>query len=247
MSGTTATLGATFVLLLSPLARAAHPLINEDPGTQGAGRFELEVGFAAVRGDPPGGRSWEIAPQLSYGATDKLDLIVRPSWTGFRVPGEDRQRGLGDTAVDVKWRFHESGDLQLGLRAGIDFPTGDSDKGLGSGRAGAHALVAIAVNASGWQWLANVGDAYSRADGERRHRPFVSAGFLAPAEGVLRASLEVAAQANADRDRSTWPAVARAGLLWQISDAWSVDVGAEGRLNRAAPNFTALAGATLRW
>ena len=48
-------------------------------------------------------------------------------------------------------------------------------------------------------------------------------------------------------NRSTWPAVARAGLLWQISDAWSVDVGAEGRLNRAAPNFTALAGATLRW
>lgn len=247
MSRMSAAIGAALVLVAAPMARGAHPLINEDPGTQGAGKFELELGFAAVRGDPPGGRSMELGPQLSYGATDTLDLIVRPSWNSIRAPGEERVRGAGDTAVDVKWRFFERDDFQLGLRAGVDFPTGDADRGLGAGKAGAHALLAFAANAAGAQWLANLGDAYARADGERRHRPFVSVGVLVPAEGTLRASLEVAAQANADRDRSTWPAVARAGFLWQASETWSFDLGAEGRLNRAAPSFTALLGATLRW
>src|SRR6266550_4423926 len=52
---------------------AAHPLISEDTGTQGAGKFELELGNAWTR--DRGERAYEFGPQLSYGSLRELDVI----------------------------------------------------------------------------------------------------------------------------------------------------------------------------
>src|SRR4051794_5114584 len=58
-------------------AHAAHPLLSEDTGTQGAGHTELELGTSWIRQD--GGRVFELDPQLSYGLREEMDAILRPS------------------------------------------------------------------------------------------------------------------------------------------------------------------------
>jgi len=59
-------LGVALVAMALPsLAYAAHPFVTEDPGTQGTGHFELELGFGAFRGDPSiPGRNAIFAPQF---------------------------------------------------------------------------------------------------------------------------------------------------------------------------------------
>lgn len=234
------------VIAGSSTARAAHPLASEDPGTQGTGGVELEIGFAASRGDA-GGRAAELAPQLAYGVAPTVDVILRPAWLDLHPAGEERQRGMGDTSLDLKWRFYDVDGVQLALRGGVDLPTGNAERGLGSTSTGMHAVVALGVEWGTATVLANLGARRASVPGERTYLPFATAALLWPSEGTLRTFVEVAAQANSDPQRSTWPAIARTGLLWKVNESLALDVGIDGRLNRTAPSVTLLAGATLAW
>jgi len=236
-----------WALAAAPEARAAHPVISEDPGTQGTGGVELEIGFAAQDGEPGGGKAAQLSTQVAIGLAPAVDLLVVPRYLWLRPADAASERGIGDTSLDLKWRFVDGDVVQLAVRAGAELPSGDASKGLGADGTGWHALLALAVAVDPAQWLANVGYVRSRVRGERTHLPFASTALIAPADGALRGFVEVAAQANADAARSTWPAVARTGVMWKAAPWLDLDVGAEGRLNRAAPRATLLAGATMRW
>src|SRR5689334_10006370 len=138
---------ALAALVLPALVHAAHPFVTEDPGTQGAGKMELELGFGAFDGDPSiPGRNSIFAPQLSIGVTDDLDLIaqiVRVQQTAAASPTIIGQAG---TLLDVKWRFKETDDYALAVRAGLDLPVGDASDGLGNEQLGAHAIAIVALS-----------------------------------------------------------------------------------------------------
>jgi len=235
------------LLLASASAHAAHPLLSEDPGTQGTGGVELEIGFAASDGEPGGGRASQLATQLAVGVHPAIDLFVVPRYLWVRPKDEPHRRGFGDTSLDVKWRFFEKEALQLAVRAGAELATGDATKGLGEEGTGWHAVLAMSVAVEPAQWLVNVGYTRARVKGERSHLPYATTAVIAPADGALRGFVEIGAQASSDPSRATWPAVARTGVMWKAASWLDLDVGAEGRLNRAAPRATLLAGATLRW
>ena len=230
-------------------ARAAHPILSEDPETQGTGGVELEFGFSATRGEPGGGRTSQLAVQLAYGLAPTLDLLIAPRYLVSRPADAPRERGFGDTSLDLKWRFVETERLQVALRAGAELPTGDADRGLGAPGKGIHALVALAWQIAPVNWLVNVGYTRSRAPGQRTSVPFASTAVVYPARepAPWQTFVEVAAQANSDPARSTWPAVARTGLIWRVAEGLDLDVGLEGRLNRSATRAVFLLGATLWW
>jgi hypothetical protein len=232
---------------LASAAHAAHPMLTEDPGTQGQGGFELEVGYSSARGLPSGGRAAVLAPQLSWGVLPDVDLIVNPIWLEERPPEGGRNRSLGNLPLDAKWRFVDAGPLQVAVRAGVDLPTGDESRTLSGPYAGLHAVLASSYAWESSSLLANLGYVYSRNPGSRRNLPYATVAFLHPSEGVVRAFAEVAAAANPDPSRSTWPAVARTGVMWKATDWLDLDAGIEGRLNRAAPSFAALVGVTVHW
>jgi hypothetical protein len=238
---------AVLLCAAAPLAHAAHPIISEDPGTQGTGGVELEIGFQASDGDPGGGRTSLLTTQVAIGLAPTVDLLVVPRYLWLRPAGAPHERGIGDTSLDVKWRFFENDTVQLAVRAGAELATGDESKGLGADGTGWHAVLAMSVDVDPMQWLVNVGYVRGRVPGERTQLPYASAAVVGPSEGRLRSFVEVAAQANSDPSRTTWPAVVRTGLMWKAAPWLDLDVGAEGRLNRAAPRATLLAGATLRW
>jgi hypothetical protein len=65
------------VVAATGAAHAAHPLITEDTGTQGAGAFQLELTGERARDDDlaPGVlRAFRRAAVLSYGVADTADL-----------------------------------------------------------------------------------------------------------------------------------------------------------------------------
>src|SRR3954469_7119584 len=133
-------------LALPALAYAAHPILTEDTGTQGAGKFELEMGFAARQGDPSiPGRGNVFAPQFSIGVTDSLDLIGQGFWLSQTPTQSPTVLGSGDTTLDVKWRFYQKDNLAFAVRAGLDVPTGDVTTGLGAGALGGHAIGVVGV------------------------------------------------------------------------------------------------------
>lgn len=220
-------------------------MLTEDTGTQGKGRYELELGFQQLReGDA---RAFEFGPQFSWGVVDVLDLIVRPVWLDLRGP-DASVRGIGDTALDVKWRFVDDGPVSFGLRAGLDLPTGNEVKGLGTGEVGYHGVLIATWEMESLSFSANLGVLHvGNIPLQRRDLVLASVGAAWVAREGLQLTAEVAAASNPDPDRSTWPTVARFGIIWTLDEHWDLDVGYQTRLNRAAPDTAILAGATLRW
>ena len=68
-------------------------MLSEDTGTQGTGNFELELGYDWGRQD--GQRNFLFQPQLSWGVSPSVDLIVQPSWIVQQASTGPRTRGLG--------------------------------------------------------------------------------------------------------------------------------------------------------
>lgn len=231
-------------------AFAAHPLLTEDTGTQGAQKFELELGNTWTRDG--GERAYEFGPQLSYGVLPNLDAILLPTWTALRTAGDGATttaRGAGDTAIDVKWRFYEAGAVSVATRAGIGAPTGDAARGLGAGKATYHVLSAVSVDAAPLALHANLG--YTRARGDAVNRRDL---FHASTAAVMTINsawqlllYDIAIDTNPERAQSTPLGVVRIGAIYTVRPGCDIDFGYQARLNHAAPARVLLAGLTVRW
>jgi len=238
--------GALAGIAAMPPAFAAHPMLTEDTGTQGAGRFELELGPAQARDG--GSKVLEFGPQLSYGALNNLDLIARPTW--LRVSGVDaagNATGFGDSGLDFKWRFVDAQPLSFGVRAGVDVPTGDADKGLGNGKVSPHAILIATYTTDPWLLAANIDYVYDPLIGDRRDLWGASAAAAYSPNDVWRFTAEVGTAMNPDPARTPWLTVARFGAIATVVKGIDADAGYQVRLTRAAPVQVILAGLTLRW
>lgn len=243
-------MGLLLVLALPTALHAAHPLISEDTATQGLGKFELEIGNAWTRDGSD--RSFELGPQFSYGVLPQLDAILRPTWLDQRstiAGGTVHARGAGDTAADMKWRFFERDKLSLAVRAGINAPTGDADRGLGSGKPTYHGLLAASIDLAPFALHVNIGYTRNRADPmERRDLYHASAAAVWTLDASWRVLLlELAADTNVDNTASVRPAVARVGAIYTVKKGFDIDIGYQTRLNRAAASEVLLVGVTARW
>lgn len=223
-------------------------MLTEDPGTLGSGKMELELGLAALTGDPSiNGRSVSFAPQLSIGATPAVDFIVQGIWLSQSSSAAPTVFGSGDTVADIKWRFFDRDDVQLAVRAGLDLPTGDSATGLGAGTTGVHAIAVAGWILGDCAIYANAAYARTRAADTRANLFAVSVALTRPDDAPLRSFIEAAAYSNPDPSNPQWPAVARTGIIYSVNAWLDVDAGFQARLNRSAPRAAFLAGATLRW
>jgi len=242
---------ALLVLLACALdAFAAHPLISEDTGTQGAGKFELELGNAWARDG--GDRAYEFGPQLSYGILPNLDGILRPTWLALRSTDAGATmsaRGAGDAAVDVKWRFYEAAAVSVATRAGIGAPSGDAARGLGAGGATYHVLAVASVHAAPLALHFNLG--YTRARGDEFTRRDLfhasTAAVVTVGAGWQLLLYDIAVDTNPERARSTAPGIVRIGAIYTVRPGCDVDFGYQTRLNDSAPRRVLLAGLTVRW
>jgi hypothetical protein len=115
-----------FLPLFSNSVFAAHPLITDDTGTQGKGKFLLEVNNevnyakeseAGVKSKTTGG---EVGTILSYGIIDNVDIVlgIPCQWFKVKEDGEtiSREKGLSDISLELKWRFYEREGWSFALK-----------------------------------------------------------------------------------------------------------------------------------
>ena len=78
----------TFICLLIPaFSFAAHPLITDDTGTQGKGKYLIELNseYGIEKENGVTEKNFEIAPTLSYGVTDSIDVVLSIPYQNIKI------------------------------------------------------------------------------------------------------------------------------------------------------------------
>ncbi len=251
---------ATTVIVLSWAGSAlgAHPLITDDTGTQGKGKFQLEVNSEfnydkereeRVTTKETGG---EVAAILSYGMVDNLDIAIGVpyQWLTVEEDGDvtSKKDRINEMSLELKWRFYEQSGLSLALKPRIALPIGADEKGSGAGEATFGLYFITTKEIEIWAFHLNLG--YVRNKNKPDERRDIWHASLAGEVGAFR-SLKVVANIGVERNpyktSGTHPAFILGGLIYALLDNVDIDFGVKGGLNKPETDYSILAGIALRF
>ncbi|HVS61896.1 MAG TPA: transporter [Thermoanaerobaculia bacterium] len=112
-------------------AQGGPPLVTEDPGTPGAGRWEINI---AGEGEELDGDRWIAAPvlDLNYGLGDRIQLKLEVPWAVSDPRVGSTRSGLGLWELGVKWRFLDRGEegLRVSVYPQVELPVPGTDETL---------------------------------------------------------------------------------------------------------------------
>jgi hypothetical protein len=221
-------------------AQAARPLITEDTGTQGAGRYQLEVS-AEEREERATRRDLEVYTGiLSYGIAETAD--VQAGVPLYRS-GPD---GVGDASLDLKWRFFERNALSFAFMFGITLPTGDERDGRGTGKTTWGSLIVLSYAPGAVAVHAHAG--FRRNENKLNERE--SLRQLAAAAtyriGDVRFVGELTRETNPVPGGGT-VRFSTIGAIWSMTRDVDLDIGWRQGNGSAPIDEALLLGATVRW
>lgn len=244
----------TFHFSLVAVSYAAHPLISDDTGTQGKGKWQLEVNGEFAHEDEDGAteKSTEVAAILSYGVADTIDIVLGAPYQWIRVKEDGstilKENGLSDMSVEMKWRFFEHERFSLALKPGISLPTGDDEKGLGSGKIAYSVFLISTYETELLAIHANLGYIRNENDADERKNLWhasVAAGYGLAEKLTLVGNIGI--ERNTDRNINTHPAFILGGLIYSISENFDIDFGVKGGLTNPETDYSILAGIAWRF
>ncbi|HAA02304.1 MAG TPA: transporter [Syntrophobacteraceae bacterium] len=250
-------LGVLFAVLAVPIfagiSLAAHPLITDDTGTQGKGKFQLETNYEYDHDNADGAtvNVHQFQAALTYGVIDTVDVVANFPilFTKARVFGDTfTENGLADIGLDVKWRFFEKDGLSFAVKPGITVPSGDDERGLGAGEVGYHLWLISTFEMEPWEFHFNAG--YMRNENnldERTDLWHVSLATEVQLCKWARAVVNVGAEANPDKASDTPPAFIIGGFIFPVLENLDLDIGVKGGLTEPEVDYALLAGLTLRF
>jgi hypothetical protein len=103
-------------LIAAAMARGqgGPPMITDDPGTPGDGRFEINLAIAFER--RPNESAFD-APgiDINYGVGDRIQLTLQGGPVLLKRSGHGAIGGLGGTEAAVKWRFVDNQETGLSI------------------------------------------------------------------------------------------------------------------------------------
>jgi hypothetical protein len=95
-------------------AMGSPPLLTDDAGTAPAGHWEFNLGFSTER--RAGSEVSEVPSfDVNYGLNNRMHLNYELPYLRLREDGSPPQRGLGNSAVGLKWRFLDGGEKGLAI------------------------------------------------------------------------------------------------------------------------------------
>ncbi len=240
------------------------PMITDDTGTQGKGRFQLELGWDGYRDESDDVEGTvkdtgaSAAAALSYGLSESIDLIasVPYSWKRYESGADIKKTsGQEDVSLQLKWRFLESGGegLSLALKPGLTFPSGDEHKGLGNGRVSGELLFIATQSMKKGAVHLNFGYSYNEfaLDSDRldmRQELFHAsiAGELYMSER-LRVVADIGIDSPEEKDAASNPVYLLGGFIYSPSENFDIDFGLIKGLNDCATDYALSAGLTMRF
>jgi hypothetical protein len=85
-------------------AQGGPPMITDDPGTPGNGKWEINIATTLDR--LPHEQSWGLpALDLNYGLGERIQLTLQTSFIVLKRSAHGPIGGWGETEAAVKWRF----------------------------------------------------------------------------------------------------------------------------------------------
>lgn len=230
-----------FTLCFISNAHAMHPLISDDAGTTGTGKFNLELN--AEYANDNGDSETQISATLSAGIRENIDLIAIAPYLFTRIDeGAEtlKEDGLSDMSLELKWRFYEKDGLSLAIKPGIIFPTGDEDRGLGDGKASysLHLLASKELDPASL----HLDLGYIRNGVELRDIWHYSLAAEYVVSKPLTLVANIGGETNPDMESNVHPLFLLGGMLYKINENFSVDLGLKTGLNKAEADYTVLAG-----
>jgi len=252
-----------FVMLAAGAAFGAHPLITDDTGTQGRGKFQVELNgeYGHDSESELDVRSKESSGSLetvfSAGLVDSLDLVLAVPYEWSRVKENDMVSadtdGLGDVSLELKWRFFEKNGFSLAFKPAVSFPSGNTDKGLGAGKVGYGATLIATRELAPFAIHVNL--AYSHTpfklqeDKDANRRDIWHASVAGTAEVLegLQLAANVGMQTNPDKTSNTPPVFCVAGAIYSVTDWLDVDLGVKVGLTKPETDVSMLAGLAVRF
>ena len=249
---------APMVLLLPISVWAAHPLITDDTGTQGKGKFQFEVNgqydtdketVNDVYVKTTGGQA---AASLSFGVIDGVDLIVGLPYLWSKVKEDGvvtyNDQGFSDTTLDVKWRVFEKDGISLGVKQGFSFPTGRDTRGLGSGKIGSHSFIILSEERGPMAFHLNLGYIWNNNTLDERvelwHASFATTYELVKG---LKLAGNIGIQRNPDKTTNNDPAYVLGGVIYSPVENFDIDFGVKYGLTKSETDLSYLAGITVRF
>lgn len=246
------------VILLPAGAWAALPLITDDTGTQGKGKFQFEIGGEydrdreTVFGVTIRETDTIIGTTLTYGLTDRTDIFIGAPYTWNTVKEEGvpdtRAHGIGDTALGAKWRFWENVGLSLGLKPFITLPSANDSKGMGSGKIGLGIFFITTAEYEPWTFHVNLG--YILNENTLNERKDVWHASLASDYAVSKnwkLCTDIGTETNRDRASEIEPRYALAGIIYSPAEHIELSLGVKHGLNDEEIDWSLLPGITYRF
>jgi hypothetical protein len=236
---------------------AAHPLITDDTGTQGKGKFQIEATgtWNTDRENQNGEGMREISSLavlvFTAGVSKTLDLVVEVpyAWIETKEAGQvTKNDGILDTVVAAKWRFYEKEMISLAVKPIMLLPTGNEDKGLGTGKIGYGAAIISTADIEPWAFDLNF--AYFNLENKVDGRTNIWFGSLATRFKVAEAWTlvgEVGATRNSDKADSSHPAFTQVGLIYSPLENLDLSAGLLMGLNDAEVDEAVRFGVTFRF
>lgn len=233
---------------------AAHPLITDDTGTQGKGKSQFEVNGGYGRDKDDGGvitKTTEIAATLTYGISDPIDIILGLPYDHRRIEDSGtvtKGDGISDMSIEMKWRFYEKDGLSFALKPGFTLPTGDEEKGLGSGRVTYHLFFIGTKDMKPWAFHLNLG--YMRNENKADEKKNVWHASLASTVEViknLKLVGNIGVETDVDRNLNIPDAFILGGVIYSLSENFDIDFGIKGGLSNPETDHAVLAGITWRF
>jgi hypothetical protein len=231
---------------------AAHPLITDDTGTQGKGKIQLELNgeYGIDKEDGTTEKTATIAGAFTYGLIDTVDLIAGIPYLIIIAETDEeniKEKGISDLSFFIKWRFFEEGKFGFAFKSGISIPTGNEEKGLGTGKTGYSGLLINTIKIEPFTFHLNF--CYIRNENksdEEKNLWHFSGAIEYSLLYNLRIVADAGIQKNTDPDSNTNPAYLICGIIYSVKENFDIDAGAKYGLNKPETDLSFLAGITIR-
>jgi hypothetical protein len=245
-------------MLVHTAAWGAHPLITDDTGTQGQGKFQVEVtgqydsDKETIDGVSLESTGSELATALSYGIVENVDLVLGLPYQSGKGKEDGvtvyDEKGISDTSFEVKWRFFEKDGLSLAFKPGVSFPTGDEEKGLGAGKTGYHAFMIGSLETAPWAFHANLGYIGNENEADEEKNIW-HASLAATCEVVkdLQVVGNIGIERNPDKEADNDPAFLIGGVVYSVSENFDIDFGVKYGLTAVETDWSMMAGVAFRF
>ena len=224
---------------------AARPLTTDDAWTVEKGYFQLETGFDAARQDNHD-REYSPSATLTYGLLEQLDLGVGSGYFFSYPKVGQKENGLADTEVKLKYRPLDEKDWRpaFALTGTLKIPIASKSKGLGSGQTD-FGMNAIITKSFGKRLVLHLNAGYTfigedHVDNELNYSMAVQL--------ILTEKLALVGEFvginNLNGRKGDDLLSGLIGIQLSITDKFIWDAGIEMGMSKAAPDYRFITGVT---